>query len=115
MPPIPKKPRCEDSQDFDPDKYFESWAKEEFQPPYDNDFRRFIVKTFGLDLRDDYPYMAQGTEVTLLQAQTYTEFGGQGGLHAWYKDAEGKQVCSAISSRALSAFSHTIGPGRLRR
>ncbi|KAK3067933.1 hypothetical protein LTR53_014880 [Teratosphaeriaceae sp. CCFEE 6253] len=89
MPAIPKKPQTEDSTTFDPDKYFEAWASEEYTPPYDNNFRLFIIKTFGLPVRDDYGYMAQSAEVTLLQAQTYVEWGAQGNLHAWYRDDEG--------------------------
>lgn len=92
MPPIPKKARCEDSASFEPDAYFSAWASDEFTPPYDGDFRKFIIRTFGLSLKDDYGYMAQAAEVTLLQAQTYIEFGGQGGLHAWYRDGAGQQV-----------------------
>ncbi|KAK6406244.1 hypothetical protein LTR81_019050 [Elasticomyces elasticus] len=89
MPSIPSKPQTEDSSTFDPDKYFEAWSKEEYTPPYDNDFRKFIIKTFDLPFRDDYGYMAQSAEVTLLQAQTYVEWGAQGNLHAWYRDDEG--------------------------
>jgi len=92
MPPIPKKPQTEDSTTFDPDKYFEAWSTNEFTPPYDNNFRRFFIRTFGLPIRDDYGYMAQQAEVTLLHAQTCVEVGRQGGLHNWYKDAEGQVV-----------------------
>ncbi|KAK0932454.1 hypothetical protein LTR29_015967 [Friedmanniomyces endolithicus] len=89
MPAIPNKPQTEDSTTFSPDAYFEAWSKEEYTPPYDNDFRKFIIKTFGLPFRDDYGYMDQSAEVTLLQAQTYVEWGAQGNLHAWYRDDEG--------------------------
>lgn len=92
MPAIPKQVQTEDSTTFDPDKYFEAWGKGELTPPYDNDFRKFIIRTFGLPVRDDYGYMAQGTEVTLLHVQTYVEFGRQGGLHNWYRDAENEPV-----------------------
>ncbi|KAK0869690.1 hypothetical protein LTR87_013601 [Friedmanniomyces endolithicus] len=92
MPTIPNKPQTEDSTTFSPDAYFEAWSKEEYTPPYDNDFRKFIIKTFGLPFRDDYGYMAQSAEVTLLQAQTYVEWGAQGNLHAWYRDDEGVVV-----------------------
>lgn len=104
MPSIPKKPQTEDSKTFDPDRYFDAWGKEEIQPPYDNDFRKFMIKTFGLPIRDNYGYMAQHAEVTLLHAQTQVEWGGQGGLHNWYKDAEGNVVSivdSATHSRIL--------------
>jgi hypothetical protein len=101
MPAIPKKAQTEDSTTFDPDKYFEAWSKDEITPPYDNDFRKFIIKTFGLPVRDDYGYMAQNAEVTLLQAQTYVEWAGQGNLHAWYRDAE-NQVVSACRNLLAS-------------
>ena len=92
MPSIPRKPQTEDSKTFDPDKYFEAWSREEFHPPYDNDFRKFIIRTFGLPMRDDYGYMAQHAEVTLLKCQTHIECGRQNGMHAWYRDAEGNVV-----------------------
>lgn len=91
MPRIPKKAQTEGSTTFDPDKFFEAWSKEEVTAPYDNNFRRFIIRAFGLQLSDDYQYQATAV-VSLLQAQTYVEFGAQGGLHAWYRDAEGKEV-----------------------
>lgn len=91
MPRIPKKAQTEGSTTFDPDKFFDAWAKDEITPPYDNNFRRFIIRAFGLQLSDDYQYQATAV-VSLLQAQTYVEFGAQGGLHAWYRDDEGKEV-----------------------
>ncbi|KAK5135657.1 hypothetical protein LTR08_004958 [Meristemomyces frigidus] len=89
MPPIPQKPQTEDSTTFDPDKYFEAWGNT-IEAPYDNNFRKFIIKTFGLPRDDDYGYMAQSAEVTLLHAQTCVEVGRQGNMHAWYRDAEGQ-------------------------
>lgn len=92
MPHIPNKPQTEGSTSFDPDSFFESWRKEELTPPYDNDFRKFILRSFNLPLRqEEYVYRATA-EVSLLQVQTYLEFGGQGGLHAWYRDEDGKEV-----------------------
>ncbi|THW61454.1 NAD(P)-binding protein [Aureobasidium pullulans] len=89
MPEIPNRAQTEDSTSFSPDAYFEAWEKGEITAPYDNDFRKFILSTFGLPHDDTYTYAAVA-EVSLLQAQTYVEFGGQGGLHAWYRDDEGK-------------------------
>ncbi|KAI5255260.1 hypothetical protein E4T42_01916 [Aureobasidium subglaciale] len=89
MPAIPDRAQTEDSSSFSPDAYFEAWEKGEITAPYDNDFRKFILTTFGLSEDDTYTYAAVA-EVTLLQAQTYVEYGGQGGLHAWYRDDEGK-------------------------
>lgn len=91
MPRIPKQARTDGSSTFEPDDFFEKWQKEEIGPPYDNNFRRFIIRSFGLPIDDDYGYQAT-TEVSLLQAQTYIEFGAQGGLHAWYRDEKGEEV-----------------------
>ena len=92
MPRIPKQAQTEHSTTFEPDKFFEDWSKEESQAfLYRNDFRKFILNAFGLNFRDDYVYKATA-EVTLLQAQTYLEFGAQGGLHAWYRDEAGEAV-----------------------
>lgn len=104
MPSIPRQAQTEDSTTFDPDKYFDAWSKEEIGPPYDGNFRKFIITTFGLPIRDDYGYMAQHAEVTLLHAQTCVEFGAQGGLHNWYKDAE-SQVVSLNPPTSKSTFS----------
>ncbi|KAL1305476.1 hypothetical protein AAFC00_002352 [Neodothiora populina] len=89
MPRIPDKAQTEGSSSFDPDMYLENWGDEALQPLYNNNFRAFIGTTFGLKPSDTYGYKAT-SEVTLLQAQTYLEYGGQGGLHGWYKDAEGQ-------------------------
>ena len=91
MSQIPQVASTQGSQTFDPDAFFEAWAQETLTPPYDNDFRKFIIKAFGLKPDDSFVYRAIA-EVTLLQAQTYLEFGGQGGLHGWYLDEEGKEV-----------------------
>lgn len=79
------------------------------QPLYNNNFRMFIIKTFGLCMSDTYGYKAS-SEVTLLQAQTYLEYGGQGGLHGWYKDDQGELVSSDMSlqlTTMLFIISHT--------
>jgi len=78
--------RTQGSATFAPDTFFDSWAQGQITPPYDNDFRKFILRAFSLLPSDAFIYRAS-TEVTLLQVQTYTEFGAQGGLHAWYRDA----------------------------
>jgi hypothetical protein len=96
MSQIPQVASTQGSPSFDPDAFFEAWAQETLTPPYDNDFRKFIIKAFGLKPNDDFVYRAIA-EVTLLQAQTYLEFGGQGGLHGWYLDEEGKEVSSFLS------------------
>lgn len=91
MPRIPKKAQTEGSTTFEPDKFFDAWAKDEITPPYDNNFRRFIIRAFGLQLSDDYQYQATAV-VSLLQAQKYVECGAHGGLHAWYRDDDGEEV-----------------------
>ncbi len=105
MPRIPKQAQTDGSNTFEPDDFFEKWRKEELTPPYDNNFRRFIIRSFGLSYDDAYGYQAT-TEVSLLQAQTYIEFGAQGGLHAWYRDEEGKEVGGRIHLRC-NIQSHT--------
>ena len=91
----PRKAQTEGSTTFDPDKFFEAWSKDELTPPYDNNFRRFILKAFGLPVDDDYQYKATAV-ITLLQAQTYIEFGAQGGLHTWYRGEKGEEVSRHI-------------------
>ncbi|KAK0261429.1 hypothetical protein LTS09_004142 [Friedmanniomyces endolithicus] len=115
MPTIPNKPQTEDSTTFSPDAYFEAWSKDEYTPPYDNDFRKFIIKTFGLPFRDDYGYMAQSAEVTLLQAQTYVEWGAQGNLHAWYRDDEGVvgSVRADIAKHLLAHYRPALPSSKL--
>ncbi|CAK1362028.1 unnamed protein product [Cercospora beticola] len=87
--PIPKKPQTEGSATFDPDKFFEAWSKGELTAPYDNDFRKFIIKSFGLRVSDQYGYRAT-TEVTLLGAQSHIDAGAANGLHVWYRDPAGQ-------------------------
>lgn len=99
MPSIPQKAQTEGSSTFDPENFFNAWAKEEIKPPYDNNFRKFIIQAFGLKPNDSYSYRATA-EVTLLQAQTYVEYGGQGPLHKWYVDEEGKQVSPCTTAAA---------------
>ena len=91
MPAIPDRAQTEDSTSFSPDAYFDAWEKGDITAPIDNDFAKFILTTFGLPQDDDYTYAAVA-EVTLVQAQKYIEHGGQGGLHAWYRDDQGKPV-----------------------
>ncbi|KAK4995369.1 hypothetical protein LTR28_000546 [Elasticomyces elasticus] len=75
---------------FTPDKFFDNWQNGTLRPPYDGNFRKFILSSFGLPPSDTYIYKAVA-EISLLQAQTYMDFGAQGRLHEWYRDAEGKQ------------------------
>lgn len=97
MSDIPQRAETQGSTTFNPDTFFDAWAKDELTPPYDNDFRKFIIRAFGLKPDDNFVYRAVA-EVTLLQAQTYLEFGGQGGLHKWYVDGQGNEVSQTRSS-----------------
>jgi hypothetical protein len=106
MSQIPQVASTQGSPSFDPDAFFEAWAQETLTPPYDNDFRKFIIKAFGLKPNDSFVYRAVA-EVTLLQAQTYLEFGGQGGLHGWYLDEEGKEVSSFRCCHRHYHFGHS--------
>ena len=114
MPRIPQKAQTDGSDTFDPDKFFEAWSKEQITPPYDNNFRRFIIRSFGLPYDDTYGYKATA-EVTLLQAQTYIEFGAQGGLHAWYKDEAGSEVRTTTSPRTEIDSHNQSSPKRHAR
>lgn len=89
---VPKAAETVGAKTFNPDEFFDDWTSGEAQQLlYTGDFRKFLLKAFGLDPRDQYVYRAVA-EVTLLQAQTYIELGGQNGFHAWYRDAEGQVV-----------------------
>ncbi len=102
--PIPRKPQTEGSTTFDPEKFFDAWQKEELTAPHDNDFRKFIIKSFGLRVSDQYGYRAT-TEVTLQGAQSHVDAGGANGLHAWYRDAEGKPVSRTPRTDARGCIS----------
>ena len=92
MPPKPSSPYCEGSIEFNPDNVFGRWANDEVGVPKDDkDFYTTISETFNLRQPDKYVYYATA-EVTLRQVQQGIEHGGQHGLHAWYRDEEGKPV-----------------------
>jgi hypothetical protein len=109
MPSIPQKAQTEGSATFDPEKFFEAWSKGDITPPYDNDFRKFIIRAFGLEPDDTYGYRATA-EVTLLQAQTYVDFGRQGTLHKWYVDSDGAQVRSPFRKICWTANLMQVQP-----
>ncbi|KAK5010618.1 hypothetical protein BJ546DRAFT_212609 [Cryomyces antarcticus] len=90
MPPNVSKPHTEGSTRFDPDTFFSDWVTNSFRLQ-DNDFRSTIIEAFGLKPDDNYIYRAVA-EVTLAQVQRVIEYGGQGILHKWYVDGEGKQI-----------------------
>nr|POE94462.1 hypothetical protein CFP56_16702 [Quercus suber] len=106
MPAIPQRFQTEGSSTFSPDDFFTHWADESLTPPYDNDFRKFIIRAFGLTPRDDYGYAAV-SEVTLLQAQTYVEWGAQGGMHGWYREEspdDGKKLKDPPPASDVAAY-----------
>lgn len=93
MPAIPRKPQTEGSLTFEPDKLFDAWENEDIKAPEGNDFFPFMLHAFGLRSSDSYIYRATA-EVTLKQVQQFIEYGGQGRLHEWYLNDDGKQVCN---------------------
>lgn len=107
MPQIPNKPQTEGSTTFDPDTYLANWSDAVLKPLYNKNFRWFIGESFGLSPSDTYGYKATA-EVTLLQAQTYLEYGGQGGLHGWYKDDKGELVSADLLH--FSSMAHQNSP-----
>ncbi|KAF2216316.1 hypothetical protein CERZMDRAFT_33393 [Cercospora zeae-maydis SCOH1-5] len=127
--PIPKKPQTEGSVTFDPGKFFDAWSRGELTAPYDNDFRKFTIKSFGLRLNDQYGYRAT-TEVTLLAAQSHVEAGAANGLHTWYRDTTGQprpnpnatDVAAytdifrptTVTSKAITAFASNAKKGTVR-
>jgi hypothetical protein len=81
------------STSFDPEKYFDAWGRGEIGPPREpgNDFRQFIMSTFGIQPTDTFTYAAVA-EVTLAQAQRHVDAGPRAGQHAWYRDSDDKPV-----------------------
>ncbi|KAL8658708.1 MAG: hypothetical protein Q9226_000822 [Calogaya cf. arnoldii] len=91
MPPA-KGPQAQTtgSAHFDPDAFFESWAKNSTTLlPQENNLRSSIITAFNLAHSDSYVYHAVAS-VTLAQVQEAIQYGGQHGLHAWYPDEAGK-------------------------
>lgn len=93
MPSIPKRAQTDGSKTFAPDAFFDAWARDEIGAPQDDDFRTFVIRSFGLQPDDDYGYRATA-EVTLLQAQKYLMMSADRGLHRWYVEADSSAVSS---------------------
>ncbi|EGP90082.1 unnamed protein product [Zymoseptoria tritici ST99CH_1A5] len=108
MPQIPRSARTEGSSTFDPDRFFEAWAKGEITAPSDNDFKKSILTAFGLPSRDNYVYKAVAA-VSLEQAQAHVAAGGNNGLHGWYKTSEG-QPRPPPSSADIAAYVDIFRP-----
>ncbi|KAJ3939699.1 uncharacterized protein N0V96_010484 [Colletotrichum fioriniae] len=64
-----------------------------------NDLYAATVVTFNLPERDTYVYHAM-TAVRLAEVQRVVSMGGVNGLHAWYRDEEGKPL-SPLSTVTL--------------
>jgi hypothetical protein len=93
VPPRPQA-RTVKSTSFDPVQLFDTWTGRSSELlPQEDDLKSSIIKTFGLNESDDYVYHAIAS-VTLAQVQDAVdkEPGQNGMMHAWYRDADGKQV-----------------------
>ncbi|KAL8638562.1 MAG: hypothetical protein Q9228_004290, partial [Teloschistes exilis] len=91
MPPA-KGPRAQTtgSSDFDPDAFFEKWAKNgNALLPQNNDLRSSIISAFNLAQSDNYVYHAIAS-VTLAQVQEAIDHGAENGMHAWYPKEAGE-------------------------
>jgi hypothetical protein len=104
MPQIPRSARTEGSSTFDPDHFFQAWAKGDITAPVDDDFRKCVQTAFGLPTKDNYVYRAVAA-VTLEQTQFHIAAGGKNGLHGWYKTSEGQLVGLASEDRITSLIS----------
>ena len=100
MPPASRRlealPNTVSSSSFDPDQFFDAW--DETCLPRDNDLRGAITRAFKLPEQDDYVYHAMAS-VNLAQVQKAISYGGKGGLHAWYVDDQGTEVCQLLRLR----------------
>lgn len=86
-----KAPSTEGTPNFHPDELLDQWSKGDFAAPVDDNFQAAIIKTFGLKPGDQYVYHATAS-VTLGQVQQAINYGSRGGLHAWYRDEQDKEV-----------------------
>lgn len=92
MPSRVTKPRTVGSTTFNPGGFFTACSDGTIPAaPESNDLRSWVIKSYGLKEDDDYVYHAMAS-VTLRQVQQAINAGGQNGLHAWYRDVDGKQV-----------------------
>lgn len=91
MPATAVGPLTIGSSTFEPDELFARWASGDHPLPEDNNLRSSLRKTFNLGQNDSYVYHAIAS-VTLSEVQQAIEHGGEGGLHAWYRDDEAKAV-----------------------
>lgn len=99
-------PRCEGAADFNADAFFTAWAS---SPVIDNNNLESLIKErFGLKANDSYIYHAVAS-FTLAQVQRAIGYGGQKGLHAWYRDEAGKEVAPPPQSD-ITAYTNIFSP-----
>ena len=79
------------STTFDPDVFFHQWAAGNRPLPQSDDLHTSILQTFNLQPADEYIYHAIAS-VQLSQVQQAINHGRGAGLHAWYRDGDGKVV-----------------------
>ncbi|KAF5488984.1 hypothetical protein CGCS363_v012383 [Colletotrichum siamense] len=85
---------CVGAPEFDPKAYAEDRERHEKanQLLAQNNLYSAVNLSFGIDpRRDTYVYHAM-TSVRLPQVQEIVNMGGKNGLHAWYRDDEGKPL-----------------------
>jgi hypothetical protein len=92
MPPK-NTPYTAGSTGFEPDAFIKQWNLDLVPNSEENDLNGCIQKAFELNNKDDYVYHAIAS-VTLQQVQSAVNAGSLNGMHAWYKDTDGKQVSS---------------------
>jgi hypothetical protein len=95
MPPK-SAPYTFGSTSFEPDLFIKQWNLDLVPKSEGNDLNGCIQKAFGLKNTDDYVYHAIAS-VTLQQVQSAVNAGSRNGMHAWYKDGQGKPVSSVLS------------------
>ncbi|KAK2007573.1 hypothetical protein LZ32DRAFT_490075, partial [Colletotrichum eremochloae] len=84
---------CVGSPTFSPDEYAKDAARRERANELlaKDDFYGAVVVSFGLPEPDTYVYHAM-TAVRLAEVQRVVSMGGANGMHAWYRDDEGKPL-----------------------
>ncbi|GKT92746.1 hypothetical protein Ct61P_10596 [Colletotrichum tofieldiae] len=92
---------CVGSPTFNPDEYAKDTARRERANELlaKDDLYGATVVSFNLPERDTYVYHAM-TAVRLAEVQRIVSMGGVNGLHAWYRDDEGKP-CAHLAVACL--------------
>jgi hypothetical protein len=110
MPPSQSRSAyTESSGEFDARQFLHDWDAESCVPR-NNDLRTAINTAFKLKPEDDYTYHANAS-VTLAQVQVAIDHGDVNGLHAWYRDEQGRQARTPLFSCACGAvgnFAHAL-------